>query len=80
MMKFKESPVIFDEDSHSYHLDGKRLLGITGLIHSILGLGVYPDANEHVKDFIIREPEAVAPPFTTQFRPTTSSASSRLLK
>ena len=40
MMKFKESPVIFDEDSHSYHLDGKRLLGITGLIHSILGLGV----------------------------------------
>lgn len=53
MMKFKQSPVIFDEDSHSYHLDGKRLLGITGLIHSILGLGVYPDANEHVKDFII---------------------------
>lgn len=53
MMKFKESPVIFDEDSHSYQLDGKRLLGITGLIHSILGLGVYPDASDHVKDFII---------------------------
>ena len=53
MMTFKQSPVIFDEDSHSYHLNGKRLLGITGLIHSILGLGVYPDANEHVKDFII---------------------------
>lgn len=52
-MEFKKSPVIFDEDSHSYQLDGKRLLGITGLIHSILGLGVYPDASEHVKDFII---------------------------
>lgn len=53
MMRFKESPVIFDEDSHSYQLDGKRLLGITGLIHSILGLGVYPDASEYTKDFII---------------------------
>ncbi len=52
-MKFKESPVIFDEDSHSYQLDGKRLLGITGLIHSILGLGVYPEADAYVKDFII---------------------------
>lgn len=53
MMQFKQSPVIFDEDNHSYQLDGKRLLGITGLIHSILGLGVYPDASEHVKDYII---------------------------
>lgn len=53
MMDFKKSPVVFDEDSHSYQLDGKRLLGITGLIHSILGLGVYPDASDHVKDFII---------------------------
>lgn len=53
MMQFKKSPVIFDEDSHSYQLGDKKLLGITGLIHSILGLGVYPDASEHVKDFII---------------------------
>lgn len=53
MIQFKESPVIFDEDSHSYQLDGKRLLGITGLIHSILGLGVYPEADDYVKDFII---------------------------
>lgn len=53
MMQFKQSPVIFDEDSHSYQLDGKRLLGITGLIHSILGLGVYPEADAYVKDFII---------------------------
>ena len=53
MIQFKQSPVIFDEDSHSYQLGEKRLLGITGLIHSILGLGVYPDASDHVKDFII---------------------------
>ncbi len=53
MMQFKQSPVIFDEDSHSYQLDGKRLLGITGLIHSVLGLGVYPEADAYVKDFII---------------------------
>lgn len=53
MIKLKQSPVIFDEDSHSYHLGDKKLSGITGLIHSILGLGVYPEANEHVKDFII---------------------------
>lgn len=52
-MKLKQSPVIFDEDSHSYQLDGKRLLGITGLIHSILGLGVYPEAEDYVKDFVI---------------------------
>lgn len=52
-MQFKQSPVIFDEDSHSYQLDGKRLTGITGLIHSILGLGVYPEADDYVKDFII---------------------------
>lgn len=52
-MKFKQSPVIFDEDRHTYRLENKRLLGVTGLIHSVLGLGVYPDASDHVKDFII---------------------------
>lgn len=50
MKQFKKSPVVFDEERHEYHLGEKRLLGITGLIHSILGLGVYPDANEFVKD------------------------------
>ena len=45
-MQFKKSPVVFDEASHTYYLGEKRLLGITGLIHSILGLGVYPEANE----------------------------------
>lgn len=53
MIKFKKSPVVFDEDSHTYMLDGKPLSGITGLIHSILGLGVYPEADDYVKDFVI---------------------------
>ena len=53
MIQLKQSPVIFDEDNHSYQLNGKRLLGITGLIHSVLGLGVYPEADDYVKDFII---------------------------
>ncbi len=52
-MEFKKSPVVFDEDSHTYMLDGRKLLGITGLIHSILGLGVYPEADDYVKDNII---------------------------
>ncbi len=53
MIQFKQSPVIFDEDAHRYRLGDKRLLGITGLIHSILGLGVYPEADPYVKDFLI---------------------------
>lgn len=52
-MEFKKSPVVFDEERHTYHLGEKRLLGITGLIHSILGLGVYPDAKDYTKDFVI---------------------------
>ncbi len=52
-MLLKQSPVIFNEAEHSYHLGEKRLLGITGLIHSILGLGVYPDADNYTKDFVI---------------------------
>jgi hypothetical protein len=53
MIILKQSPVAFDEESHSYRLGDQRLLGITGLIHAILGLGVYPDADEYVKDNII---------------------------
>lgn len=53
MIRLKKSPVVFDEDNHTYHLNGKRLLGITGLIHSILGLGVYPDATDFAKDYTI---------------------------
>lgn len=53
MKKLKQSQVVFDEEKHSYCLGEQKLLGITGLIHSVLGLGVYPDANEYTKDFII---------------------------
>lgn len=52
-MQFKQSPVLFNEEDHTYMLGDKKLLGITGLIHSILGLGVYPDADPYVKDYII---------------------------
>ncbi|MDE6803391.1 MAG: hypothetical protein K2J29_01985, partial [Muribaculaceae bacterium] len=52
-MNLKQSPVTFDEVTHSYRLGDKRLLGITGLIHSVLGLGVYPDANEYAADYLI---------------------------
>lgn len=52
-MKFKQSPVVFNEEEHSYMLGEKRLFGITGLIHSVLGLGVYPEVNDYVKDFLI---------------------------
>ena len=53
MIELKQSPVVFNEELHSYQLGEQRLLGITGLIHSILGLGVYPEAEDYVKDFII---------------------------
>lgn len=52
-MELKKSPVVFNEEDHRYQLGDKRLLGITGLIHSILGLGVYPDADPYTKDFVI---------------------------
>lgn len=48
-----KSPVVFEEDPHGYWLEGKRLSGITGLIHAILDLGVYPDANDFVKQVAI---------------------------
>lgn len=47
------SPVEFNEELHRYSLGEKRLLGITGLIHEILELGVYPDASEFVKNTAI---------------------------
>ena len=44
----KPSEVIFDEELHRYYRGEQRLSGITGLIHSVLQLGVYPDANDYV--------------------------------
>lgn len=48
-----KSPVEFDEELHRYNLGDKRLMGITELIHSVLELGVYPDANDFVKNTAI---------------------------
>lgn len=48
-----KSPVEFNEELHRYALGDKRLMGITGLIHSVLELGVYPDANDFVKNTAI---------------------------
>lgn len=45
----KQSAVVFDEATHTYRLGDAELSGITGLIHSVLQLGVYPDATDFVK-------------------------------
>lgn len=46
----RKSAVVFDEASHTYRLGEKELSGITSLIHSVLRLGVYPDASDYVKN------------------------------
>lgn len=40
---------MFDEATHTYRLGDRELSGITGLIHAVLLLGVYPDASDFVK-------------------------------
>lgn len=52
-MKLHKSKVVFDEVLHTYTLGKKQLMGITGLIHEMTGLGTYPDANEAVKNYNI---------------------------
>lgn len=47
--ELKHSAVVFDEATHTYRLGDAELSGITGLIHSVLQLGVYPDASDYVK-------------------------------
>lgn len=49
----KTSEVVFNEEQHTYHRGEEQLSGITGLIHSVLRLGVYPDAPEKVKQVFI---------------------------
>lgn len=46
----KQSAVVFSEDTHTYRLGERKLSGITGLIHAVLRLGVYPEANQYVKE------------------------------
>lgn len=52
-IRLEKSPVEFSEHPHGYHLGGKRLSGITSLIRQVLGLGVYPDASEFVRNYAI---------------------------
>lgn len=54
MIELKTSKVIFDEEAHSYTDEsGKQYSGITSLIHSVLRLGVYPEADERAKQIYI---------------------------
>lgn len=45
----KQSEVVFNELAHTYLRGDMELSGITGLIHAVLLLGVYPDASDYVK-------------------------------
>lgn len=47
--ELKQSSVVFDENGHTYRRGEEALSGITGLIHSVLLLGIYPDASDFVK-------------------------------
>lgn len=47
------SDVIFNEEQHSYWRGEERLSGITSLIHSVLRLGIYPDADPKVEQVFI---------------------------
>ena len=44
-----QSEVVFNEETHRYLRGDSELSGITGLIHAVLLLGVYPDASDYVK-------------------------------
>lgn len=46
----KQSEVVFNELAHTYLRGDTELSGITGLIHAVLLLGVYPDASDYVKE------------------------------
>lgn len=47
------SDVVFNEEQHSYHRGEERLSGITSLIHSVLRLGIYPDADPKTEQYFI---------------------------
>lgn len=47
------SGVVFNEEEHSYTRGEERLSGITSLIHDVLRLGVYPDADPMIEQIFI---------------------------
>ena len=53
MIQLATSPVKFSENPHGYFLDCIRLSGITTLIKAATGLGVYAEASDYVKEFLI---------------------------
>lgn len=53
MEELKKSSVVFDEERHTYYRGDVQLSGVTNLIHSVLRLGIYPDAPEKVKQVFI---------------------------
>ena len=48
--ELQQSEVVFNEDTHRYLRGDAELSGITGLIHAVLLVGVYPDASDYVKE------------------------------
>lgn len=48
-----KSQVQFDELTHQYWRGEEELSGITGLIHSVLRLGVYPQADQYAQEVVI---------------------------
>ena len=53
MIQLIKSAVEFSENPHGYFLQGIRLSGITTLIKAATGLGVYSEASDYVKEFLI---------------------------
>ncbi len=53
MIQLVQSPVVFRENPHGYFLEEIRLSGITTLIKAATGLGVYADASEYVRKFLV---------------------------
>lgn len=50
-MKLNQSWVVFDEDAHTYTLNGKELHGITGMLNRQL----FPDKYKDVPDFVMQK-------------------------
>lgn len=50
MIQLKESGVLFDKESHTYHLDGVQLQGITGMLHKRLFPTDYANIPKEVLD------------------------------
>lgn len=50
MIQLKESGVLFDKESHTYHLDGIRLQGITSMLHKRLFPTEYANIPKEVLD------------------------------